>query len=173
MYEQGQTLDPALTSALDQYDQQAQSGYAEDMGAAKRDAVRELDMDIAGQDQQGRLAGYQHRALDQGFNDEQDRFKTGLGLQRAQVGEQLRQRAQGREWDVADRDQRLSRLRAFAKTKRDQAQDEARGGMMGEIGGGVGSVIGGVAGAYYGGPTGAMLGASAGGTAGAAAGSAF
>jgi hypothetical protein len=172
-YEQGKEINPEVLPYLDSFSNTAQAGYADDMAMLKRDALRELDAEIAGGDQQGRFAGYQRRATGQQFSDEADRFTTGLGLERAQLGEQLRVRGQGRTWDVADRDTRLSRLRSQALAKRERAQDEARGGLMGEIGGGVGSIIGGVVGAYYGGPTGAMLGAGAGGAVGGAVGSAF
>lgn len=172
-YEQGPTISQETLPYLDSFTNTAQAGYADDMAGLKRSALRELDAEIAGGDQQGRIAGFQRKATEQGFMDEEDRFKSGLNLERAQLGEQLRGRDQQRAWQVQDRDTRLARLRAKALAERTRAEDEARGGLMGEIAGGAGTIIGGLVGAYYGGPTGAMVGAGAGGAVGGAVGAAL
>jgi hypothetical protein len=133
MFEYGNQLPGEVKPALDQYSATAQQGYASDMANSKRDALRELDQEIAGGDQQGRLAGYQHRALDQGYSDEADRNRADIGLKRAELGETLRQRGQNRGWQVEDRDLRLSRLRQQAEDKRQEEFSNQSGGAIGQI----------------------------------------
>lgn len=173
-YDYGKSISAETLPYLDSYMNTAQAGYADDMNSLKRDAMRELDAEISGQDQQGRVAGYQRMALDQGLSDEKDRFVTGLGLQRAQLGETLRQRGEQRGWDVQDRNERLYQLRKKAEAERKIKEDEARGGLSGDIGTGVGSIVGGVAGGYFGegNPYAIMAGAGAGGAVGGSIGSA-
>jgi hypothetical protein len=167
-------LAPEYASALDNYVQTAQAGQPEMLAGLRADATRELDAEIAGRDQQGRVAGYQRMALDQGITDEQDRFSSGLGLKRAELGETMRQRGQQRGWDIADRNERLYQLRKKAERERKIREDEARGGLTGDIGAGVGTVVGGVIGGYATeSPMGAIVGAGVGGAAGGAIGSAI
>lgn len=173
-FEYGDKLAPETAPALDAYTAKAQEGYGDEQANLRREAMRELDAEIAGRDQQGRQAGFQRMATDQGLTDEADRFKSGLGMKRAELGESLRVRGQQRGWDVADRDFRLARLREQAKARQKIKDDEARGGAMGEIGGGIGTVAGGLVGGYFSGwnPAVMMAGAAGGGAAGGAIGSA-
>jgi hypothetical protein len=168
-------LAPDYSSALDDYVQTAQAGQPEMLAGLRADATRELDAEILGGDQQGRAAGYQRMSLDQGITDEQDRFSSGLGLKRAELGETMRQRGQQRGWDIADRNERLYQLRKKAEAERKIKEDEARGGLNAEIGGGVGAVVGGVTGGIltsesggWGAYPGAIGGAAAGGAIGSA-----
>lgn len=162
MFEQGQQIDKAVMPYLDQYSSTATDGYAPDMAGLRRDATRELDAEIMGGNQQGRLAGYQRRATDQQFSDEQNRFDTGLGLKRAELGETLRERGQDRMWQVNDRDTRLARLRKQALDERDARNNDIRSSLWGQIGGAAGTVLGAAAGGPVGGMAGGSIGAALG-----------
>lgn len=175
-YDQGQTLNPEVLPYLDSFSNNAQAGYQQDMGGLRRDAMRELDAEIAGQGLQGRQAEFQRRSMGQQFGEQADRFNKTLGMKRAELGETLRQRGQQRDWVIQDRNERLYNLRQEALAKRARAQDEMKGGMMGEIGSGVGTVVGGVVGGLLtseSGGWGAYPGAIGGGAAGGAIGSAI
>ncbi len=174
-YEQGDLVNPEVMPYVDAFGTNAKQGYAQDMGQVRRGAQAELDAEISGGDQQGRQAGYQRRATDQLFSDQQDKFNKGVALQGAELGETLRQRGQARSWDVRDRDERLYQLRKIAEQKRNQANDEATGGANKEIGSGIGTILGaGVAGYYSDwNPQATVLGGAAGGVAGGTAGSYF
>ena len=169
----GQQIPGELEDPLNTYSKNAMSGYDEDMSMLKRDASRELEAEITGGNQQGRVVGFQRRSLDQEFSDEADRFKSGVGLKRAELGETLRQKGQDRLWQVEDRNTRLERLRKLADAQKSEAEGERRGNFLSQIFGSVGKIGGAIAGGIYGGPAGAVVGSEAGGGIGDALGGAL
>ena len=164
--EYGNTYDKGIGDMVSGYTAKAQEGYLQDMGDEREQAMRELDMELTGQDAQGGLSKYRKKALDQGFDDEADRFEAGTGLLGAGVGEGMRQDLQQRSWNAEDRDRRIARLRKQAADEKERLEKESNANFWRGATNKFGQVAGTIVGTVYGGPVGGAAGGAVGGSIG-------
>lgn len=135
------------------YNDVAMQGYEKNISPAYQTALRNTKQNLTarGMGSSG-MSAFADMDIRQKEAQDKSGFQQKLGMRRADLGEQNRQRLEQRSWQVQDRDIRYERYQEQLKEQRRQQQEDQKMQMFGQIAGGITGGFGSILGNWMGTP---------------------